>query len=316
MAQHIFVGTTPPAFTPPDVGHHYVDTTAKKHYVSVGTSASSDWSATDYNISALPNITDRPSSGDLLPIYDTSTATNTKISLQDFISKRGNITNQGYLWATDFVINETNVLLAVGSGGGNSTQQGSYGMDNIERALGISESDTGNTATGRRTVSSNLSSLTTGLARMRFGARHALNQLSNPFDIFVTTLGFINLNTSGVDHNAGAYFSYTSTANGGRWEAVTAAGGGSPTRTRVDTGVAADTLYNIFEIEILEDTSAALFYINGALVATISTNLPPTSTAANFTFGFGWKIEKFFGTTVVAHSTDWAYIETSRTTPR
>lgn len=41
--QHIFVGVIPPAAAPPAVGHHYVDTAAGKHYLSVGTASSADW---------------------------------------------------------------------------------------------------------------------------------------------------------------------------------------------------------------------------------------------------------------------------------
>jgi len=150
---------------------------------------------------------------------------------------------------------------------------------------------------------------------MRFGARHALEQLSNGTDTFTVYLGFINNSGSG-DQNSGAYFRYTHSVNGGKWEAVTAGGGGSPSRTAADTGVLADVLYSIFEIEIAEDSSDVKFYINSALVATITTNIPPTSTAANVTFGFGWKIEKSAGTTQCNHSTDWAFFELERSTAR
>lgn len=37
-------GTTAPSSTPVAVGQMYVDTTAKKVYVSVGTTSSADWS--------------------------------------------------------------------------------------------------------------------------------------------------------------------------------------------------------------------------------------------------------------------------------
>jgi hypothetical protein len=43
MSQHIFTGTAPPATTPTGIGHHYIDTTNKVSYVSVGTSSSADW---------------------------------------------------------------------------------------------------------------------------------------------------------------------------------------------------------------------------------------------------------------------------------
>ena len=45
--QHIFTGTAAPATAPTAVGHHYVDTVAKKVYQSVGTSSVSDWVSID-----------------------------------------------------------------------------------------------------------------------------------------------------------------------------------------------------------------------------------------------------------------------------
>lgn len=47
MKQHIFTGTTAPVSPPEGVGHHYIDTVAKKTYVSVGTSLVSDWKLDD-----------------------------------------------------------------------------------------------------------------------------------------------------------------------------------------------------------------------------------------------------------------------------
>lgn len=41
--QHIYKGTTAPATAPAEVGHHYIDTVAKKAYLSVGTATSADW---------------------------------------------------------------------------------------------------------------------------------------------------------------------------------------------------------------------------------------------------------------------------------
>lgn len=43
MGIHIFKGTSAPATAPYGVGHHYIDTVAKKAYMSVGTSTSADW---------------------------------------------------------------------------------------------------------------------------------------------------------------------------------------------------------------------------------------------------------------------------------
>lgn len=47
MALHILTGTAPPATTPTAVGQHFIDTTNKVSYVSVGTSSSADWETSD-----------------------------------------------------------------------------------------------------------------------------------------------------------------------------------------------------------------------------------------------------------------------------
>jgi hypothetical protein len=44
MPRHIYLGTNAPNFAPTGIGHHYIDTVAKKPYVSVGTTSSADWS--------------------------------------------------------------------------------------------------------------------------------------------------------------------------------------------------------------------------------------------------------------------------------
>lgn len=41
--QHIFKVAGPPATTPPQSGHHYIDTASKIPYISVGSSSSGDW---------------------------------------------------------------------------------------------------------------------------------------------------------------------------------------------------------------------------------------------------------------------------------
>lgn len=43
MSQHIYSGTTAPATTPAEIGHHYVDTVAGDLYISNGTASSANW---------------------------------------------------------------------------------------------------------------------------------------------------------------------------------------------------------------------------------------------------------------------------------
>lgn len=45
--QHIFTGSGAPSFTPIAPGHHYVDLTNKRSYISVGTGSVNDWKKTN-----------------------------------------------------------------------------------------------------------------------------------------------------------------------------------------------------------------------------------------------------------------------------
>jgi len=67
MAQHVFFGTTAPATAPTAIGQHYIDTVAKKTYISAGTSSSADWKLatdTDTGITQLTgDVTAGPGSG-------------------------------------------------------------------------------------------------------------------------------------------------------------------------------------------------------------------------------------------------------------
>lgn len=40
---HVFTGTAPPSTTPLKIGDIFVDTTNKRVYIAVGTSAAGDW---------------------------------------------------------------------------------------------------------------------------------------------------------------------------------------------------------------------------------------------------------------------------------
>lgn len=57
------------------------------------------------------------------------------------------------------------------------------------------------------------------------------------------------------------------------WQAVAAVAGGS--QTTVDTGVTPDTSVHLFEMTTNSTGTSVFYFIDGTLVATISTNLPP-----------------------------------------
>ncbi len=265
-----------------------------------------DWT----NLPSLTLPTDRLDFVDLIAIYDSSTTTHKSVIFKDFITQNRSFINRAYNESDDFIIDGNGRLIDAGAGAGASVQAGTYGVGDSKNASGVSQMDTGTTATGRRTLSSNLSALTTTRFRMRFGVRFALEQLSNPTQTFTSYIGFID-NSGAGDMSNGAYFRYTNAVNGGRWQCVTSAGA---VQTSTDSGVFADNQYHAFTIEINEAGTSVGFYIDGVLVATNTTNIPNGTLAQ--AFGYGWKMEKSVGTTQMNQSADWYYYEQERTNAR
>jgi hypothetical protein len=212
-----------------------------------------------------------------------------------------------YNWfQSDFIQSTLGDLTATVTGTGASAQVGTYGINSSENAQGVLQSDTGTTAAGRAGVGSvsvnhiwNRSS-----QKLFFGARLALENLSvTGVDAFSVRAGFGNtIPTLAGDPINGAFFRYTDSVNGGRWECVSAKAG---LLSVADSGVFADVNYSVFEIEM--DVSSIKFYINGNLVHTETNplNIPILPSEA---FGFGWKIEKSVGLNQRNLSADWYYV--------
>jgi hypothetical protein len=212
-----------------------------------------------------------------------------------------------YNWfQSDFIQSTLGDLLATITGTGASAQAGNYGINNSENAMGVLQIDTGSTATGRTGIgSASVNHMWNRVGtNWYFGARLALEALSvNGVDAFTVFAGFgSTIPTLAGNSTNGAYFRYNDAVNGGRWECVSVKAGAL---AAVDSGVAADINYSVFEI-IMNDT-AIYFYINGALVHT-HTNITNIPNLATETFGFGWKIEKSVGLNQRNLSADWYYI--------
>lgn len=116
----------------------------------------------------------------------------------------------------------------------------------------------------------------------RYRLRGGLMNLSDATNTYTARIGMFDVLTAEPTH--GAYFRYTHSVNGGRWQAVCRA---SNVETAVDTGVAAATGGNgTFEIRFSADGNTVTFFIDDVLVATITTNLPALSTSMGFGFNF------------------------------
>jgi hypothetical protein len=171
-----------------------------------------------------------------------------------------------------------------------------------ENAIGILRFAGGTVATGRGSIASpNFTSLLFGKGIARFSSTIRQPVLSDITNTYTIRAGFIQSITA--ESTNGAFFRYTNGVNSGRWQAVTRT---NNAETAVDTGIAATAnTWIALEIEVNAAGTSALFKINGAVVATITTNIP---VAAGREFGYGVSCIKALGT-VAVNMMDCDYVE-------
>ena len=198
------------------------------------------------------------------------------------------------------------------AGTGASAQNGTYGQDATNNAIGVTQVDTGTTATGRAglgTVTGAVFSPT--VSRIKFVGRHALEALSSISETFTARVGLGDFFTGATDGTNGLFFRYTDLVNGGRWQCVSRAGGAD--LTVVDSGVSPDLDFHLMEVDLNEAGTSCVFKIDGAVVATInSPNLPSISNK----LGAGFHIVKSVGTTQRNISTDHMLVQAERSAAR
>lgn len=85
-----------------------------------------------------------------------------------------------------------------------------------------------------------------------------LSALSDVSDTYSSRMGFSDSFTGTAPPN-GCYFTYTHGTNGGRWQIVTVA---ATVATTSDSGIAADTNYHSFRIDINAGATSVAFYID------------------------------------------------------
>lgn len=157
-------------------------------------------------------------------------------------------------------------------------------------SIGAVQYSTSTGATATVCLRTDTSLLCFGGYEHTFVARQYLSLgLSDGTETYVFRSGFSD-NTGG-DATDGAYFRYTHSVNGGRYECVTRS---NSTETAQDSGVAPSTSsYQILKIVVNSTATSAKFYIDGALVRTITSNIPSGSARA---FGFLTGVVKSAGT--------------------
>ena len=251
----------------------------------------------------------QPSVDDLLYVRDVVANQWKKIKRINLLKQK---VDKFFSLASDFIGTISGEFTQYISGTGASVQNGTYGQDAINNAIGVTQVDTGTTATGRAglgTVTGALFSPT--LSRIKYVGRHALEAVSSVAETFTARIGLADFFTVGTDGTNGLFFSYTDLVNGGRWLAVARVAG--VTVQSVDTGIAPDVDYHLFEVVLDEDGQQARFYIDDVLVATINA---PTLPAVNNKMGAGVQIVKSVGTGQRNLSTDHMMVELERTNAR
>jgi hypothetical protein len=213
---------------------------------------------------------------------------------------------------SDFIGTSSGEFTSYVSGAGASSQNGTYGQDATNNAIGVNQVDTGTSAAGRAglgTVSGTIFSPT--VSRILFTGRHALEALSSISDTYTTRIGLGDFFVSGGDGTNGLFFRYTELVNGGRWQCVSRAGASD--LTVVDSGVSPDLDYHIYEVDLNEAGTSCAFKIDGAVVATIaSPNLPGIANK----LGAGFQIQKSVGTSQRNLSTDHMLVQIERSAAR
>ena len=187
-----------------------------------------------------------------------------------------------YRYFTDFMSVIADDMSNQSAGTGAAVAIAAWPFGGNPPASGFANGALGTTATGRAGwMSVSAIALHPRTGALLFKTRMSLRTLSDATVAnYTICVGMVDT-PSGVIAN-GIYFRYNHAVNGGRWQAVCRIAG---VETMVDTTIAA-AISSMQTFEILGNAAGTeyTFYISGALVATITTNLPAIGT------GLGWGI--------------------------
>ncbi len=139
-------------------------------------------------------------------------------------------------------------------------------------AFGIARCETGTTTTGYANIGLQ-GILAVGGARFRQRIRARIAAVSDATDTYVLRHGFGN--TSGTEWTDGIGWRYTHSVNAGWWLCFCRSGG---TETTADAGVGPTVgstgNWQALDIEVNAAGTSVSFYVNDALVATITATIP------------------------------------------
>jgi hypothetical protein len=146
------------------------------------------------------------------------------------------------------------------------------GINSTEKANGVVYLNLGTASTNRVHMgfgTNGVASFSFGNQEMIWGSRVNIATLSDGTNTFTHYNGFIESITAAPSQ--GAFFRYTHSVNSGRWEYCIANG----SITAADAGVAPTAgVYQVLEIKANTAGTQITYYIDGALVGTVTTNIP------------------------------------------
>lgn len=146
------------------------------------------------------------------------------------------------------------------------------GINSTEKANGVVYLNLGTAAVTRAHLgfgTNGVASFSFGSHEMIWGSRTNIATLSDATNTFTAYNGFMESVTAAPAQ--GAFFRYTHSVNGGRWEYCIANG----SITAADTGVAPSAgVYQVFEIKANTAGTTISYYIDGALVGTVTVGIP------------------------------------------
>ena len=199
----------------------------------------------------------------------------------------------------------------VGSGAG-SRQMWEF-TTTASNSQGVIELGTGTTAGGFISLNVGNNAIVTSTAAFKLAMRSQFWTLSTLADEYVCRFGLGNdVSSTGIGARE-IKFQYDRLNDGVNWQCITR----DTTETKTDSGVAATasaTGANMQTLEIVVNQAATevLFYIDGALVATHTTDVPQNR------LGYGVEMEAStaFATSEPRIGIDWIRFEITRSTPR
>jgi hypothetical protein len=168
--------------------------------------------------------------------------------------------------------------------------------------VGVMNVGTSTSATAAPCITTSATAFVFGSGFNRFRCDIVLATASDGTETYAARYGFNDSGSATPGNGSdGAYFRYTHSVNGGRWECVTTSNG---TETATDSGVAAiSASYQCLEVEVNAAGTSVAFYRNRTLVATNTTNIPTGVARAT---GINMHIVKSAGTTARGFDIDLA----------